>query len=336
MSLFEQEVKIYPGALTEQSKQQYKKFAETYPSYNFVLYYAKIMSTIPEKSPEGEFAKLFARILGMESSKDINKELRLIELEKDLIPLVENTDNKIFFRPLFFPSIFINNDFHFEDLIIKGIYITECHTEKGSSSYYLHHPEVNDYAVFAVAADVNISCEYYLSIALIDKVIGSQFLDSKAENKKLIRCAEYLRTLICNVIDMVEGNTDDLSVVTIETTREQNKKRIGRKQVPMPTRVVIRAKGEFKKYVKKFNSDAQEFEKDKRSGKSRYKFLVIGHYRHFRNEKFKKVKGTKKWIFPYWKGEGIAVSKEYILKKGIEEKDNVQKDDVESGMDSNK
>lgn len=311
MSFFEQEMKKYPGGLTEKTKQQYKKFAESYPPYNFVIYFANIMSTVPENTPEGEYTKLFARILGMESSKDINRELRLVELEKDLIPLVESTDNKIFFRPLFFPSIFINNDFHFEDLIIKGIYITECHTEKGSSSYFLHHQDVNDYAVFAVAADVNKGFEFYLSVALIDKTMGDHYLDSKEENNKLKRCAEYLRTLICNVVDMVEGNTDDLSVVTIETTREQNIKRIRRKQVPMPARIVIRAKDEFKKYVKKFNSDMADVRREKFG----HKFLVMGHYRHFRDEKFKNVKGTKKWIFPFWKGEGIAISKDYILKK---------------------
>lgn len=317
MSLFEQELKRCPIAFTEQSKQQYKKFVETYPPYNFVLYYASVMSTVPENSPEGIYAKLFAKILGVESNRDINNELRLIELEKDLVPLVESTDNKIFFRPLFFPSIFINNDFRFEDLIIKGIYITECHTEKGSTNYFLHHPDVNDYAIFAVVVDKNEGFEYHLSIAIADKAMGKHYLDSNAENNKLTRCAEYLRTLICNVVDMVEGNTDDLSVVTIETTREQNIKRIRRKQVPIPIRVIIRAKGEFKKYVKKFNSDMAAV----RSGRLGHKVLVIGHYRHFRDEKFKNVKGTKKWIFPYWKGEGIAIAKEYLLRKGSEERD---------------
>jgi hypothetical protein len=310
MSLFEQDMER-SGGLTEKSIQQYKKFALTYPSYNYVVYYASVMSAVAENTPEAEFARMFAKILGKESSKDVNKELRLVELEKDLIPLVESTDNKIFFRPLFFPSIFINNDFHFENLIIKGIYITECHTEKGTCSYFLHHPVVNDYAIFAVAVDVGEACEFHISIAFVDKAMGSPFLDSKEENVKLKRCAEYVRTLICNIVDMVEGNTDDLSVVTIETTREQNIKRIRRKQVPMPTRIVIRAKDEFKKYVKKFNSDVE----DARSGKLGYKVLVMGHYRHFRDEKFKNVKGTKKWIFPYWKGEGIAISKDYMLKK---------------------
>ena len=315
MSLFEQEMQRFPGSLNEQSKKQYKKFVEAHPPYNFVLYYVKVMSTIPETSPEGDYSRMFAKILGNESNVDINNELRLIELDKDLVPLVENTDNKIFFRPLFFPSIFINNDFRFEELIIKGIYITECHAEKGTASYSLHHPDLNDYAIFVVAVDPNEGFEYHLSIALLDKTMGLHYLDSNAENNKLKRCSEYIRTLICNVIDIVEGNTDDLSVVTIETTREQNIKRIKRKQIPMPTRVVIRAKDEFKKYVNKFNSDMAEAKIDSKREKLGHKVLVMGHYRHFRDEKFKKVRGTKKWIFPYWKGEGIAISKEYLIRK---------------------
>ncbi len=314
MSLFEQEMEKF-GGLTERSKQQYKKFAESYPPYNFVMYYVSVMSTIDENSPEGIYAKMFAKILGMESNVDINNELRLIELENDLVPLVESTENKIFFRPLFFPSIFINNDFHFEELLIKGIYITECHTEKGTASYFLHHPDVNDYAIFALAVDTNQGFEYHISVALVDKTMGTPYLDSNAESSQLKRCSEYLRTIICNVIDMVEGNTDDLSVVTIETTREQNIKRIRRKQIVMPTRVVIRAKEEFKKYVKRFNIDMADAVDNDKKGKLGYKYLVMGHYRHFRDEKFKKVRGTKKWIFPYWKGEGIAISKEYIIRK---------------------
>lgn len=313
MSLFEQEMEKF-GGLSEKAKQQYKKFAESYPPYNFVLYYVGVMSTIDENSPEGLYAKMFAKILGAESNVDINNELRLIELENDLIPLVESTENKIFFRPLFFPSIFINNDFHFEDLLIKGIYITECHTEKGTASYFLHHPDVNDYAIFALAVDASNGFEYHISVALVDKTMGKPYLDSTEENSQLKRCSEFLRTIICNVIDMVEGNTDDLSVVTIETTREQNIKRIRRKQIPMPTRVVIRAKEEFKKYVKKFNTDMTDAIDNKKKGIG-YKYLVMGHYRHFRDEKFKKVRGTKKWIFPYWKGEGIAISKEYLVRK---------------------
>ena len=190
MSLFSQQVEKNPNLAKILPKNQYKKFAETYPPYNFVIYYSNIMEKVQENTPEGMFTRMFASILKKESNKDINSQLRLVELEKDLVPLVESTDNKIFFRPLFFPSIFINNDFHFENLIVKGIYVTECHTNKGSSSYYLHHPDINDYAIFAVISDIDEACEYYVSIALVDRVMGDQFLDSK-EGFKFQKVDEY-------------------------------------------------------------------------------------------------------------------------------------------------
>lgn len=307
MSLFAKQTEGYSKEHIEKSKEWYKKFAVNHPAYHFVVNYAVLLQKNLTagrygNTPEAIFAERFARILTMESSRDINEDLRLVELEKDLVGLVENTDNNIFYRPLFFPSIFMNNDFHFEDLIVKGIYITECYTEEGTNSYFLHHPNVNDYAIFAVAADINQGCEFYLSLALVNKTIGNRFLDSKDEEKKMKKLSEYIRILICNIIDMVEGNDEDLNVVTIVESKEQNKKRIFRRKIPIPTRVVIRAKGEFKKYVNNFYNEGRKFS---------HKFPVRGHWRHFRDDKFVNVQGTKKWIKPSWKGEGITISKDY-------------------------
>lgn len=295
------------------SRQWLRKFAKSYPPYYFVTQYADIMKNCGQNTPEGHFGRRFAQILSLESDRDINNQLRLIELEKDLIPLVESTENKIFYRNLFFPSVFINNDFYFEGLIIKGIYITECYIEHGYSDYALHHPLPNDYAIFVVSADIDSGCEFYANFAFIDKVIGENFTDSKEEDKKMRRLSEHVRILICNIIDMVEGNDKDLEIVTIETKREQNLKRIKKGQIAIPTKVFIKAKGHFKRYVRKFAADKDENkDKDKKIG---YKFLVMGHWRHFRDEKFKNVKGTKIWIKPFWKGEGIAIAKDYIVIK---------------------
>lgn len=305
MSLFE---KQYPEDIKKISKQWFKKFAVSYPPYNFIMNYAEIMKDCDENSPEGIFGRKFAGILRKETDKDINSELRLIELEKDLIPLVESTDNKIFYRHLFFPSIFINNDFHFECLIIKGIYVTECYSKEGSSSYTLHWPIPNDYAVFVVAADIDIGCEFYSCFAMVNKTIGESFTDNSEERERMRRLNDYVRIMICNIVDMVEGNDEDLEVVTIETSNDQNLKRIKRKQLPMPTKVFIRAKGEFKRYVKVFNNNKDG--EDSR-GKLSYKFPIRGHWRHFRSEKFVHKKGEKTWIKPFYKGKGIVISKDY-------------------------
>jgi hypothetical protein len=224
MSLYQNYIDKCSDDTREFSKQWFKKFAKSHPPFQFIIGYSEIMKNCDENSPAGIFGNRFAKILRMEADKDINNELRLVELEKDLIPLVESTDNKIFYRHLFFPSIFINNDFNFEGLIIKGIYITECYSEPGSNSYTLHWPFPNDYAIFVVAADIDIGCEFYACFAMVNKTIGENFTDTSEERTKMRRLAEYARLLICNVIDMVEGNDEDLEVVTINTSNDQNLK----------------------------------------------------------------------------------------------------------------
>ena len=68
---------------------------------------------------------------------------------------------------------------------------------------------------------------------------------------------------------------------------------------------------DFKKYVKKFNNDVQKNEDYIKKGKIPYKFMVRGHQRHFRAERYMRRRGEKIWIKPFWKGEGIPIAKEY-------------------------
>ncbi len=304
MSIYSEEMEKLPSGEKERSKQQFRKLAKSYPPYNFVTTYARIMIDLGKNSPEGIFARQFGAVLGMEANKDINDQLKLVEIEKDIIKLVEQTDNKIFYRPLFFPSIFINNDFIFENLIIKGIYITDCFSEPGSNKYALHHPDHNDYAVFIVSADIEQGCEFYTNFALINRCIGENFTDTKEEHLKMKRSAEYIRLLICNIIDMVEGNDEDLEIVTIKSTREQNLKRIKRGQIPTPDKVFIRSKGKFKKYISEFNKEIN---------KPSHSFAVRGHWRHYNDPRYVNLVGTKQWIKPFIKGKGIFMKKDYKI-----------------------
>jgi hypothetical protein len=245
--------------------------------------------------------------------KDINEKLRLIEIEKDLIKLVENTDNKIFYRKLFFPSVFINNQFNFENWIIKGILVEEVFT-KPDDNIYVSTKDMgifNDYIIFVSAIDPNTAMFWNSSFSLINKnVISLIDIEINKDKDQKRRIEEYIRTIICNLVDMVDGNDEDLNVISIETKIEQNLKRIDRGKIPFPTKIYIRGKGEFKKYVNNFNIEAIDAER-----KLSYKFLVRGHWRHFRSEKFINKKGEKTWIKPFYKGEGIIVAKEYKLIK---------------------
>lgn len=273
---------------------------ETLPPFHCTVEFTKFIKDIdPENSQEYIGLKEFGEYVSKIANQDINDYLRLVEIEKDLMPLIINTDNKIFYRPLFFPCVFLNNEIKFEHVLIKGILIYDNEVNK-------------DYLVTAVCLDQRDYGFYTIVFGLVDKNEDRSLLKTKEDKEFSFRLDDYLRKIICNFVDLVEGNDEDIDIVEIITTKEQNLKKIKRGKIPFPTKVFIKAKKEFKKYVQEFNKNYEEFNKngDSKTGFG-HKFLVIGHFRHFRAERYKRVKGSKIWIKPFWKGEGIVVSKEY-------------------------
>jgi hypothetical protein len=281
------------------------------PAYQFFMKYLETMSYFnPEDIPNHlpgytekgiNYIKEFQERVSKSASQDINKELRLVEIEKELIPLIEKTDNKIFYRPLFFPTVFINNNFVFEDFIIKGLLIEDVPLQQDTMIYLL----AMDKRTFEIMASI---------IVLTEKKVRTESYGEPEEEtqEKSKRFNEHIQLLVCNIIDMVEGNDEDLEITTIHTTSDQNLKRIKRGKVPFPTKVYIRANKEFKRYIKDFNESDEECKENKLS----CKFLVRGHWRHFRAERYTiKKRGEKTWIKPFYKGQGIVIAKEYQLRK---------------------
>lgn len=280
------------------------------PAYQFFIQYLETIKTVGEEELPSylpgydkeiiEFLSDFRDRVSKSASQDINKELRLIEIEDDLIPLIEHTDNKIFYRPLFFPTVFINNDFKFENFIIKGLLIEDVPTEK-------------DILIYIIAMDTNnYDMMTSMVILTVEKMITQSYniLETEAQ-KQSERFNKHIQLLVCNIIDMVDGNDEDLEVTTIVTSPEQNIKRMKRSKIPFPTKVFIRANKAFKQYIKDFNDTDEECKENKLS----CKFLVRGHWRHFRAERFARKRGEKIWIKPFYKGQGIVISKEYKLTK---------------------
>lgn len=250
---------------------------------------------------------------------DVNKTLRIVEVDDSLMELVKATDNKIFHRPLFFPTVFINNNINFKDIYFKGILIQETirtngHTNIFGDAYEKMHKLANDYMIYTFTIDPIEQVGRLLSLRLIsDEEEDDKFLRSQTSDiEKIKRHKEiyrFLRLVIVNIVDMVEGNDKDLNITTIETSKDQNIKRLNRNQIPFPTKVYIRPNAEFKKYIQRFNADVQASQEDIERKRISHKFLVRGHWRHFRAERFKKR--GEIWIKPFWKGEGIAIAKEY-------------------------
>ncbi len=281
------------------------------PPYQFVTEHIEhIMEDYSHKDYSKERQNVFKRnysLISRDLNKDINEMLRIVEIEEDLIKLIESTDNKIFYRKLFFPSIFINNEFKFNDWIIKGMLVEECFSDfnTGMSKPSLkNESEKNDYVIFMIAVQPETREFWSLTFNLVNRYM--HIGDDKYGNINIIE--DYLRTIICNTVDMVEGNDQDLNITIIETSKEQNEKRVKRGKIQFPTKVYIRAKGEFKKYVQDFNKNFEDSE-----NKLGHKFLVRGHWRNFRSTRFIRKKGERTWIKPFFKGKGIVISKDYKL-----------------------
>lgn len=299
-----------PEEYLERMKIFYRRSFLPVPAYQFFVQYIETLTTIGEQElpsylpgyTEEALSYLadFHKRVSVQARQDINKELRLVEIEKDLIPLLENTDNKIFYRPLFFPTVFINNDFVFENFIIKGLLIEDVPTQK-------------DLLIYLIAIDINnyelMASMIYLTAEKVEtqayRVPGTETEESSERFNK------HVQTLVCNIIDMVEGNDEDLEVTTIHTAPEQNLKRLKRGKVPFPTKVFIRANKEFKQYIKDFNEEDEECKETKLT----CKFLVRGHWMHFRAERYIRKKGEKTWVKPFYKGQGIVVARPYKVVK---------------------
>ncbi len=83
----------------------YKRKLFPLPPYQFSIEAIRLLHDRHINTEKWEDFKVFEKIFKFTTSPDINDTLRIVEIEEDLIPLIENTDNKIFYRPLFFPTI---------------------------------------------------------------------------------------------------------------------------------------------------------------------------------------------------------------------------------------
>lgn len=226
----------------------------------------------------------------------LNPDFRLLKIDNDLIPIVSETRNSFFYRPSILRHIFINNDFTINETEIKGIFIEDSPNRQ---NWYVGIFFIKD-GCTDLRTDHLVSCDEDLSHTIMKKE-NPEYFD------KINDVMDIAKTMACNVIDMITGNREDIEVVEISASDERQGKRLSRgKELISPT-VIIRPTNEFRKYL---NHDFNRY-----YNHCNYKFLVRGHWRHFRSEKYSESKrGTKQWIKPYYKGEGILVAKEYLLK----------------------
>lgn len=278
------------------------------PAYYFTLEYARMNknSFILGDSERLQHRAMWGGVLEQEASRDVNEDLRLVEIDKDILPMIQSTKNELFYRPLFFPSVFVNCNIEFENLIIKGFLIIDHQQMKDVSGKIEFNDD--DWTIFCVAIDTEEHSEFYGNFRLLGgNYYKKEFHEYEHERKRCHRMNDYVRQLAVNIVDMVEGNDGDLDIVNIEMTRKQNLKRIKRGKLQLPTKIYIKPRSHFRKVLIGFREQGEKLGYG-------HKFMVRGFWRHYRAERYKEKIGTKKWIKPFWKGQGNVVSKDYKVK----------------------
>lgn len=235
---------------------------------------------------------------GQVSSEFVNTLIRalenseVIEIDKRLVPLIEQTENELFYRPLFFETIFVNAEFQVGDYTVKGMILLD-----GME----YAAKVEDLFI--------ISCVVHKDghgIFLFTQLLTELFQDNNYNNdeisKQAIEIHKHLRNMACTFIDLVMMNDSDLDVITIKPTKNQQDKRKRDGRMKIPTKVYIRPRQHFIKYLEEYNAEgAKPFS---------HRFRVRGYIRHYRDERYSEKRRQKpQFIKPFYKGQGLLIQK---------------------------
>lgn len=246
-----------------------------------------------------------------------DEETKKFNIEDNIYNLLKNTKNKIDYREIPFPLIFINKQFIINNNIIIfgiGIYKGICIKNKKPSLFILlTGKDFNDDSIFYkhwnIVKDIGIEKR--------DSSFKSVF--SKNIEKKI---EEEISLFICNLLDFI--NHPDVELRVIKWFN--NEKRIKYGKLPIIDKVIINIKGKLYKYI---YEDLPRIQHKSPS----FAFWVRGHYIHFRNKQIYRglyslsnedleKKGYYldkqniicKWIFPYIKNKELGKPKIKIYK----------------------
>lgn len=234
---------------------------------------------------------------------------KTVYLDKDLMPSILNTDNKIFFRNTGLPVMFINEDFKYKNNLIKGILIANAkdlsdHMDPGTVMEFViegRDMKLFDSLLFMwVYIDYTDGSETWMSFTTNDL---KKYPDKARQN-----ICKFIGTIACNIIDFMNQDVEDIDINIINTTHEENNKRIRKGKPPIAQKVYIRPKSEVRNYYINFNKELEDIRR-----RPTHRYLVRGFWRHYRSDKRKNVQGKSIWVKCYIRGKGIFIEKKYKL-----------------------
>jgi hypothetical protein len=254
----------------------------------------------------------------------------LFEFPEHLGTLLTLTDNEPHPIKLPFPVIFLDVQFQVRTRNVVNNYLgillyqKEGEAEATAYAYCDSHYDVSGteeemvefHSKQAVPESLIIDVRYPVGPITFDRFKERVNIKNKEEWEKNHSSSEQgslqyarsefrtLNNITLNFLDLLE--TPDVFLVNIHKDRA-NARRERHGQAPLPERSVVRVRDSLRRYIYRLES----------GGAFNYShaFWVRGHFMHFRSDRYMAtgLQGTKKWIEPYVKGEGILIKKDYLM-----------------------
>lgn len=237
-------------------------------------------------------------------------ECKIFEFGDDLKPLLEDTKPSYVDLHLPYPAMFVSKKFETEHFIFNGFLLMDRDYFRDVLGYRIEDTDAysgydGTARLLCVILNKKGEYEFYSIEALTEKRSpkATDFFDSSEERKDMRKAAKMINTIAANLVQTIINDEKDIQMVEIKYTKEHNEKRKKRGKPLFRDKIILRLGGELKRYAEYYS---------KYRGGIMPRHLVMGHFMHFRSDRYVYKKGQKVWKMPYWRGSGETDLKRFV------------------------
>ena len=263
-------------------------------------------------------------------------ECRILQIDPDMIPLLEDTDPDYSDLHLPFPVMFVNHQFTIGKFRINGFMMADLKELEKHGLNVDWDSDQQPFRVLAVVMNTEDNYEFFSNEPLGARRITNDqdvFADSDKEKREMFYASKLINKIGANLISLIINDEREIKTFELRADPVQNQKRIKRGKMPHKDKLVIRLSDRLSAYAKAYA---------KKRGEISIRFLVRGHRFHFWNTKkyahlyqeFARAEAEGKrltslkvlgneaievaysidgkgvistWIYPHYRGEGEAL-----------------------------
>ena len=284
--------------------------------YQLLVKYANFLIYEQYKSLGKDYSEIWKHFI-----KPIIDNGRIFQLDEDIVSILDATDSKKTEIP--FNQILIDCRFPIEDRIYYGMMVGKYFTDNKNNPGIIKESEVAG----KIIGTGCFTCYSRLDVKDGERKLHLEYFDFDgilSEGNKLTKYQKRLSNFFYSFCNFI--NEPEVEIIETTLNPKNNERRAERGSMPLPSNSVIKIAGTLKKYISDFNSGM--------SSGIGHRFIVRGHFMHFRNEeRYSRLYGLsdeklmksgyqksneviKKWLKPFSKGKGILVDKTYKVLKG--------------------